>query len=58
MWFVVTQNPANGHLIVIHDDDDDENVLTFDSEEAARDMADRQFLCETWGYEVYEWVGA
>jgi len=35
--------------------DEQEDVVLFDSREAAEDAAKRTLMGETFGYEVYEW---
>lgn len=52
-WFVMTQNPSSKQLVVIEDDDGE--VLMFDTEREAEDMAKTQFLCESWGFDVFEY---
>lgn len=35
--------------------DDDDNIMLFDTEEKAEEMAKGQTLCRAGGYEIYEW---
>lgn len=55
VWFVVTQNPSNGKLVIIASADEDDAPAVFESESAAVAMAETQPLCRSWGYETYEW---
>ena len=54
--FVVAASIAIGHEgepVPIMDDED--NVILFDSEEEAEEMASEQSLCQAGGYRVFDW---
>lgn len=49
-FVVLTRNPRSNKLLFLMDRD--ENVLEFDDEESARDVADQSGICKAWGYDV------